>query len=478
MPRDMPPSSELDKVLKRARELVTPSDAEREELKEALKLAVERVKDVIEEMGLDAEVVPVGSAVRDTWLPGNYELDIFVLFPKEAGDKRVLGEIIEKIAWKAFGKFEQNYAEHPYVIVKFGKFEIDLVPAYRIRKGEKVISAVDRTPLHNAYVLSKLKEPQEVRLLKAFLKSIGAYGAEEKVGGFSGYLCEVLVIYYGSFLGVLRDAADWVPSVYIDPESHLTEEYALSMFDDPLIVIDPVDPRRNVAAALIPTQFHRFKAAARAFLTNPSIEFFERGLRPRKRNVRPSIVENELKRRGTHLIIVELDGLDDLSRELLWSQAKKLARVLKEELTKQEFQPVWVAGWTDEGSTIVVAAELPSLVLPPLEKKVGPPVGVSEETNFLSKYMEEEGKLGGPFIEGNRWYVYRKRRYEEASLLVSDILRSNRMPTVLRGRASVRVLSEGEVASLSQWTLNEIWEELVKEEFFTKYLVRVRGSEQ
>ncbi len=461
-------------VLEQAKRLVTPSDEERRKLQSVLEEALSRVRRAVDELGFDADVVPVGSAVRDTWLPGNYELDIFVLFPMGVGGKDVLGELIREIAAKAFGDYIQNYAEHPYVMVKLGEFDIDLVPAYRIRKGERIASSVDRTPLHNSYVKSKLRSPTEVRLLKAFLKSIEAYGAEEKVGGFSGYLCEVLVIHYGSFLEVLRAAKDWQPPICIDPEDHLGEEYASVLFPkDPLVVIDPVDPRRNVAAALTLTQFNRFRIAARAFLINPSIEFFERALRPLKVRVRSSVIEEELKRRGTHLVLVELFKLDEpdqLSRELLWSQAKKLGRILGDELRKHGFDPMWSSGWTDESSTIVVAAEIPYLLLPTLERREGPPVGMRDEDNFLLKYVGSEVTLGGPFIREDRWYVFRRRKYREATLLASDIFRGQRLPSILRGRAKIRVLTERELASLGQWALNEIWKELKKEEFFVRLL--------
>ncbi len=461
-------------VLEQAKRLVTPSDEERRKLERVLEEAVSRVRRAVDELGFDAEVVPVGSAVRDTWLPGNYELDIFVLFPKEVGGKDVLGELIREIAAKAFGEYVQNYAEHPYVMVKLEEFDIDLVPAYRIGKGERIVSSVDRTPLHNSYVKSKLRSPTEVRLLKAFLKSIEAYGAEERVGGFSGYLCEVLVIYYGGFLEVLKAAKDWQPPVYIDPEDHLGEEYASVLFPkDPLVVIDPVDPRRNVAAALTLTQFNRFRVAARAFLISPSIEFFERAFRSSKVRVRSNVVEEELERRGTHLVVVELSKLDEpdqLSKELLWSQAKKLGRILGDELRKHGFDPMWSSGWTDESSTIVVAAEIPHLLLPTVERREGPPVGMRDEGNFLLKYVGNEVTLGGPFIKEDRWYVFRRRKYREATLLVSEVFRGQRLPSILRGRAKIRVLTERELASLGQWALNEIWKELKKEEFFVRLL--------
>ena len=58
----------------------------------------------------------------------------------------------------------------------------------------------------------------DVLLLKQFLKGVGVYGSELKVGGLSGYLSELLVIRYGSFPKVLRAAKSWRPGEFIDLE--------------------------------------------------------------------------------------------------------------------------------------------------------------------------------------------------------------------------------------------------------------------
>ncbi|MEM0016939.1 MAG: CCA tRNA nucleotidyltransferase [Candidatus Korarchaeum sp.] len=469
-------SSKVEEVLEKARLLVSPPEEERFLLEKTLEEVLERVSESVRRLGLDAQVLPVGSAVRDTWLPKNRELDVFVLFPREVGDKEVLGSLIMEIAEESFGDYEQNYAEHPYVRVKYNGFEVDLVPAYRISPGERVLSAVDRSPLHNSYVRSKLKSPAEVRLLKAFLKSIDAYGAEERVGGFSGYLCELLIIHYGDFLSLIKSASSWGSRVYIDIEGHLSEEYAFSAFNGPLVVVDPVDPRRNAAAALTETQFNRFKVAAKSFLRDPDLDFFLRGLREGSRRCSLQQLERELSGRRTRLIVIELEGLEDLSGELLWSQAKRLARLLNDELERNGFDPIWVSGWTDERSSILVAAELLNLTLPLLEKRQGPPVGSGEEMNFLRTYVNSEESFGGPFIEGDRWYVYRRRRYSEATLLINDVLSGGKVPPLLRGRAKFRVLTDKELSLLDRWALSKIYEEMKKEEFFLTHLLKEGGT--
>jgi len=51
--------------------------------------------------------------------------------------------------------------------------------------------------------------------LKQFMKGIGVYGSELRRRGFSGYLTELLVINYGSFLGVLKEASSIPDIVHI-----------------------------------------------------------------------------------------------------------------------------------------------------------------------------------------------------------------------------------------------------------------------
>ena len=122
-----------------------------------------------------------------------------------------------------------------------------------------------------------MKKP--VILLKKFLKGVGVYGAEIKVGGFSGYLCELLIIHYGSFLNLLKSVVNWRwrrKRIVIDIEKSYEKKGVdpTQVFDSPLIVIDPIDDRRNVASALREDRLSEFIAAAKAFLRNPSEHFF------------------------------------------------------------------------------------------------------------------------------------------------------------------------------------------------------------
>src|SRR4030042_4727964 len=111
----------------------------------------------------------------------------------------------------------------------------------------------------------------EVRLLKMFMKGISVYGAEKKVGGFSGYLCELLILHYESFLKALEAFANHKRRIVVDIENlYEDREKEISLlFNEPLIMIDPVDKGRNVASAVQPQKLHTFVAASQAFLKTP-----------------------------------------------------------------------------------------------------------------------------------------------------------------------------------------------------------------
>jgi tRNA nucleotidyltransferase (CCA-adding enzyme) len=109
-----------------------------------------------------------------------------------------------------------------------------------------------------------------VRLAKKWMKGVGAYGAQTALGGFSGYLVEVLVARFGSFAGVV----DWLTAGALVRRIALGPDQAK---DDvaPLVVVDPVDPARNCAAAVSEPTLALAIDAARAYRANPSVRFFE-----------------------------------------------------------------------------------------------------------------------------------------------------------------------------------------------------------
>ncbi|MDD1745728.1 MAG: CCA tRNA nucleotidyltransferase, partial [Candidatus Methanoperedens sp.] len=248
---------------------IKPKDPEKQKLSALADSLISRINAIGRAEGLDITAILVGSTARSTWLSGEHDLDIFIMFPPDVS-REYLEEkglyVARKMAAQAQSS-EERYAEHPYINAVFDGYEVDLVPAFRVASAAEIKSAVDRTPFHNRFVLSSIKGLEdEVLLLKQFLKGCGVYGSELKTHGFSGYLVELLVIHYGSFMQVLEATREWKPGMKIDIEKHASIAQA-----DPLVMVDPTDPARNVAAALSLDNMCIFIDRAREFLKKPDV---------------------------------------------------------------------------------------------------------------------------------------------------------------------------------------------------------------
>jgi len=376
---------------------------------------MDRLRSLLTERGLKAQVRLEGSLAKDTWLSGEADVDIFVRFKPDVKPDFLKKDFME-IARRATEGYRQveRYAEHPYLECWADGVRINIVPCYNVEKGEW-LSATDRTPYHTDYVREHLPEElkKDVRLLKKFMKGIGAYGAELKVGGFSGYLCELLIIYYGGFLATLKGALRWRKGIVIDPEGHYEgrEDEAREFFRHHLIVVDPVDPGRNVAAPVRLDKMCTFMAAAREFLMRPSETFFF----PERKRVDIKTLEANLKSRGTSLIAICV-RTEGLVPDVLWGLLYRTLKGLRGTLGRQGFKVLRTGAWSNEEDKAVLLLELETSRLPPVEKRVGPPVWVEEHVErFLKKNMADPALVCGPYIEGDRWVILIRRKWPDAS---------------------------------------------------------------
>ncbi len=462
-------SDKLASVIEKASELLTPSPEEKRSAQEVLSEAVRLLKEATNKLGFDVSIVPVGSITRDTWLPGKTDLDIFVLFEKTFPEDK-LGEAVISIAKSAFGKYTLRYSAHPYARVELKGFEIDVVPAYDVENALELRTPVDRSPLHAKFLDERLTPElsRDIRLLKAFVKSMEAYGAEVKVEGFSGYLCELLVLYYGSFLNVIRAAKDWREPVVIDMKNVLgSTEEATRLFPNPLIVIDPVDPRRNVASALSKTQFYRFKAAAKAFLKKPSEKFFFK--REEKLSDEKTVL-SLIEGRGTYLMAILFDGLSE-PPDTLWTQAKSASRKIRNILKNHDFEVIHVDGFTNESTAVLILIEIPSKQISSVEVREGPEVGRPGESEFIKKHLGADNTVSGPFILENRWLVLKRRKNNDAKAFIEGLIRAGQgLPKKLLSAKKKEVFECREASKIPDWALEYIYKWLKREEPFLREL--------
>jgi tRNA nucleotidyltransferase (CCA-adding enzyme) len=359
-----------------------------------LRFAKELVKKVQKVAPAGCDVELTGSIAKGTYLRDSRDIDIFVLFPKSRS-KKSFESIIEKIVKKAFPKvgYQLSYAEHPYARLHYEGRKIDLVPAYSIKKADERLSAVDRSVLHTKYVLKNMskKQKDDVLLLKKLLKANGLYGAEIKIEGFPGYLCELLILKYESFPSLINTVSKWALPIVIDIKGfYKTKKERLSLphrFDTELVVIDPTDKNRNVAAAISAKNLRKFILLCKYFKRNPRDVFFFRNPKTFEQKVK------YLKAKGpAYVITLPKPNIVD---DVLWGQLKKLMHQLKLHLEQDGFElciPGPVADDTD--GKIRIAFSVVDNYLPKTMAVEGPPLDMEKHRKAFKKKHK-----GAKFIE-------------------------------------------------------------------------------
>ena len=370
----------------------------RPEEEEKLRRVAERVLKDLE--GLDARLE--GSFRKGTWLSGDVDLDVFVFFPKDLG-KEWLKENALKVLLERLSKYNYvvSYADHPYLTLNVDGVHVEVVPALKVNSGEEAITPVDRTPFHTDFVTRNLTPEQrdEVRLLKKFMKGIGVYGAEIKVKGFSGYVAELLVYFYGSFRNVVSAATGWKPPVFIPTATPKRE------FKEPLIIPDPVDPRRNTASAVSLKRLAEFVLASRAYIKRPSIDFFFPPQGSRKGELRGDV------------LVVRLKLLEDVVEDTIWGQIYRNLDTLRNVLAENHFKVMDLGAWMRE-KEVFIAVQLESKDIGEWYLNQGPP--------FYDERAAEDFAKKNDYVwvgEDGRLYAIKKRRNPDARELVVKTLK-------------------------------------------------------
>lgn len=396
--------------LKSVLDRIIPTEEEEAQLREVVAELLQAAQSEISRLDVDATPFLTGSVEKHTHLK-NPEIDIFIGFSPdiERDDLERFGlEIGEAIVTG-----RKMFAEHPYIHGEYKGFEVDVVPCYRLDSASDRMTAVDRTPFHAKYVMAELKEGQEneVRLFKRFAKGVGIYGAEAKIQGLSGYLCELLVLSFGTFEELIKSVAEWGGS----PVLELVP--AKKRFTEPLVVIDPVDPKRNVASAVSQDQLSTFIRACQEYLIDPSEKFFfPNELKPLSEDA----LIAEMDRRGTHFVCVETPK-PDITDDVLYPQIRKMNRAVVD-LCENEGFAVLDSRFDVTDTEIILLLEFEIWSLPLTKKHEGPPTSNENSSRFLEKWSGSPNAMSEPFIEQGRWMVFTKRQHTEVGDLLKDKL--------------------------------------------------------
>lgn len=359
--------------------------------------------------GLSADCVLGGSVAKGTHLRDAADVDLFVRF-SPTYESGALSNLLEP----ALAPFrpERLHGSRDYFSFERGGLTFEAVPVLRIAKAEEAKNVTDASLLHVAWTTARLRiRPEladEIRLAKQFCKAARLYGAESYIAGFSGHILDILAFAHGSFLRLLEQAARWESRAIIDIEGHHVDPLAalnVAKIVSPLIVVDPIQPDRNAAAAVSKEKYLLFKEKAAAFLARPSDEFFV--LKP--------IREAELRARFSQsmLLLVRVQTLPQ-KRDVAGSKILKVFSHLRDELARHEFL-VLDAGWQLEPKPLLYFA-LTRETLPATMLRVGPPIGAARHAAaFRDKHNRAR-------VEKGRLVASIRRTYRTPDLLVRDLL--------------------------------------------------------
>jgi len=439
-----------NEIERKVLELVAPSPDERRELEDVIEELKECVKQEIKKRKLPVFIKLVGSTAKDTYLKNSLDIDLFLLFPTSISKEDIARNALS-IGRLFLKDTEECYAEHPYIRGYFKDCKAEIVPCYKIENASQKLSAVDRTPLHTEYVKKYLSKPQrhEVRLFKQFLKGIGCYGAEAEVEGFSGYLCEILIIRYDSFQNLVQNAQSWKygKKLTLSDGNHQS-------FDNPLTFIDPVDNDRNVASALSKEKFDLFVKACEEYLQYPRVTFF---FPNETQTWSLNTIKSEIQKQKC-LYIGVVFSKPDIIVENLYPQIRKAARSISEACERYGFTIFDTRFHVDEsGNLIFIIIKTKNELISKTLVHVGPPVKLEKNVrDFILKWEDNPSVIKKPYEKNGRFYVEIKRKFRN----IKDFLKYQ-VKNLSMGKHLDEIIKEGydivEIDYLLRENLHIFW---------------------
>ena len=396
----------MNNILMQAKRLAIPTKIKNEKLNNVANIAMKLVSKEITKYTEITSIHYGGSYAKGTWTSEKPDIDIFVKFKKSTSEKK-FKSISKKIGFNALKKFKPytRYSEHPFVEAVIKNIKINIVPCYDVKAGEWK-SAADRSTFHTEFILENLSGPlkDDVRILKYFMSVNGIYGAEIAKQGFSGYVAEVLVYYFGSFTNVLKEIAKLKNGNAIGKPR--------KKFDSTIIIIDPVDSNRNLGAAISTENVGKFILLSRAFINNPSIQFF--------RNQRKKLSSKNILNNMLVLKFQYKKSPDDT----IAGQIRRAVNSLSSQMEIAGFKILRNSSLTLEKNHAALLFLMDSLTISENQTHDGPSVF---EENFSTKFVSINRKKSRIMWIGNNAKIMtlQKRSHTSAKLFLNDLIQNH-----------------------------------------------------
>jgi len=403
-------------IISKISKTVTPSTTMKKSKKQIAELAFSLVEKEIEKF---PEVIGLefgGSFAKGTWLSKDADIDIFIRFKKTISEEK-FEKISKKIGFDSLKKYSPyiRYSQHPYVEAKIRNTKINVVPFYDVKIGEWK-SAADRSSFHTKFMEKSLtsKMRNEVRILKTFLKSNGIYGAEIAKQGFSGYISEVLILHFGNFENLIKSISKIKENQVIGKTSR--------KFETSIVVIDPIDNNRNLAAAISDENIGKFILISRAFKEKATLEFFKN----KKLRVSKKYWEN--------LLVIKFN-FKIRSPDIIWGQIKRATSTLSTQLELGGFNVLRSKSHTDQQKEVYLFFFLESTKISQIYSKNGPEFfREASSKSFISTNLRNTELM---WVGNNRKIIsLEKRKHAEAVNFITEFLKKNLQTGIPKGLQS------------------------------------------
>ena len=274
----------MKKVIDAVESAIIMDSEESEQLSGVMREFEEKVTAELAKQGVVANLFVGGSVGKGTCLPGIHDVDYFMRFDLKKYGEENISEVCESVLLGIFKDVLRLKGSRDYFRVKINDYEIEIIPVLYIKRINQAQNLTDQSPFHVNWIKKNVKAKKnlnfDMRLAKQFFRASGVYGAESWIGGFSGHVTEILVVYYGGFEKLLKAVLKWKDKTIIDVEKAYEGMDVLDILDDakivgPLVVVDPVDKDRNAAAALGLEKFELLQSKIESFLKKPHKKFFD-----------------------------------------------------------------------------------------------------------------------------------------------------------------------------------------------------------
>lgn len=402
----------MKKVLLEAEKKITPSKKEEQMVRESVEAVTQTVESAAKKLRLNVDLFEGGSIAKNTWLPGISDMDFFLRFEYKNKD---LSSLAEKLLKKCF-KIKRLHGSRDYFKTHHFGFDIEFVPVLRISKYQQAKNITDISPLHVYWLKKQYKKKpklhRDIRLAKQFFKAAGVYGAESYIRGFSGYVIEILTVYYGSFEKLIKAISNWKGNLIIDVcKFHKSKQDVLRAINQdkrvgPLIVVDSIEPFRNASSVVSKEKFDKLIKYCNKFLRNPRIDMFSRDW----------LTKEDVKKqaRGRALILMrakpENDKIDVAGAKIL-KQFEFIQRALEEndfKILKMDWQ------WNKRDDALLWIYLNPR-ILPIVKRHFGPPIKMKQHARAFKKQWRNVK------VSKGRLFVDLKREFRSAKDIIKAL---------------------------------------------------------